>query len=252
VLLICCAAILVLIALYPAPLSAKLFAAAYGIDPQRPSHTFAPGGVQMPLEARKLGMFGGFLLAYLCMLAAGRWRAAAFPPARILAVLIGFVAAMGLDGLNALCFDLGWPHLYTPDLRLRLATGLLTGVAMAAILLPAFNGSLWRDIDDVPSLANGRELLAILVPQVMFFALVDVQAGILYYPLSVFGIAGLLFELLLINMILALALSGRAGGAATAWDVLPIAVAAAVMSAGELTIMSAIRFLALGDMTRFM
>jgi hypothetical protein len=197
-------------------------------------------------------MFGGFLLAYLCLLAAGRWRAAGFPPARLLAILIGFIAALGLDGLNALFFDLGWPHLYAPDLRLRLATGLLTGVAMAAILLPAFNGSLWRDISNERSLANGRELIAVLVPQVVFFAIVDVRTGILYYPISMFGVAGLLFELLLINMILALALSGHAGKAATAWDALPVAVAAAAMSAGELIVMSAVRFLVLGDVTRLM
>jgi hypothetical protein len=192
------------------------------------------------------------LLAYLCMLAAGRWRAASFPPGRILAVLAGFIAAMGLDGLNALFFDLGWPHLYAPDLRLRLATGLLVGVAMAAILLPAFNGALWRDVSDQRSLANERELLAILVPQIVLFAMVDVRAGILYYPLSILGIAGLLFELLLINMILALALTRRAGRAVTAWDTLPIAIAAAAMSASELIVMSVVRFLTLGDVTRFM
>ena len=251
-LLILCVTIVVGVALYPAPLSAKLFAAAYGIDPQRPLHTYAPGGLQMPLEARKLGMFGGFLLTYIGLLAVGRRRAASFPPAPLLAVFVGFVAAMALDGLNALFFDLGWPHLYTPDLRLRLATGLLTGVAMAAILLPAFNGSLWRDISDAPSVADGRELLAILVPQIVLFALIDVQAGILYYPLGILGIAGLLFELILINMMLVLALSGRAGSAVTLWDTLPIALVAAVLAAGELTIMSAIRFVTLGDATRFM
>ena len=43
--------------LLPWSLQQKLFAVPYGIDPQRPSHTYVLGGQQMPLEARKTGMW---------------------------------------------------------------------------------------------------------------------------------------------------------------------------------------------------
>lgn len=52
-----------------------------------------------------------------------------------LTLLMG-LSVMVFDGLNALLFDLGLPHAYAPDLRVRLATGVLAGIAMAFALVP--------------------------------------------------------------------------------------------------------------------
>jgi hypothetical protein len=251
-LLIACGVGFVLFALYPLPLADKLAAVPYGIDPQRPSHTYVVGGALLPLEARKTGMFGGFLLSYLFMLARGRRRAAAFPPWRLTALLVAGFAAMALDGMNATFYDVGWPHLYTPDLRLRLATGLLAGLAMAAVLIPAVNGVVWRDIVNVPSLANSREMLAALAILAAFFFLVDARLPVLFDPIAILSVAGLIAELVFINVVLVLAASNRIGVANSMWDALPVAVAGLCLAATELLLMSIIRYLALGDFARYM
>ena len=249
--LLCILAILAF-ALCPGSLQEKLFAIAYGLDPQRPSHTYFLAGMQLPLEARKLGMFGGFLITYLSLLAAGHTRAASFPPRRITALLVAFIAVMGLDGLNATFFDLGLPHSYSPDLRLRLGTGLLAGIAMAGLLLPALNGSLWREIRLIPALASGREIGGALLLAAAFFLLVDARPAILYYPIGILGVTGLVVELTLINLIFVLVLARRVGMASGAWDVLPPALAALALTMGELILMSIVRYVTLGDITSLM
>lgn len=252
VLLIVCVLAALIFVLYPWPLSQKLFAVAYGLDPQRPSHTYFLGGAQLPLEARKVGMFGGFIITYLALLAAGRARGAAFPPLRVGVLLGCFIAVMGLDGLNATFFDLGWPYMYTPDLRLRLATGLLTGIAMAGLLLPAVNGSLWRDIRLTPSLADVPGVAGAVLLAASFYLLVDSRLGILYYPVGLLSAAGLVLELTMINVIFALVLMRRVGKAETVLDVLPPAAGGLVLAICELVFMSVVRYILLGDLTNLM
>lgn len=251
-LLVACGVAILAFVVYPLPLAAKLSAIAYGLDPQRPSHSYIVGGVQLPLEARKTGMFGGFLLIYLFVLAHGRWRATSFPSWGIIAVLVAFFAAMAVDGLNATFYDVGWPHLYTPDLRLRLATGLLAGLAMAAVLLPAVSGVLWSETTSEPSLASGRELFAALALLAGFFLLVDARLPLPHNALAIFSVAGLVCELALINVVLILAVSDRIGAARNLWDALPPIVASLCLTACELIFMSIFRYLALGDVTRYM
>lgn len=243
-----CLVIAFLFLLYPASLQQKLFAIPYGLDPQRPSHSYFLGGQQLPLEARKTGMFGGFIVVYLFLLATGHQRAASFPPARMMIVLVGFIALMGLDGLNATFFDLGWPHLYEPSLRLRLATGLLTGLSMAALLVPALNGSLWREISDDAPLSTPQRLAPALALMGGFFLLVDARPGILYYPIGLVSVAGLLAEMIVLNMVFVLALTRRAGQAESTRDALPVAVAGLLLSICELALMSVVRYQVLGNL----
>src|SRR5258708_6588162 len=115
-------------------LIALLCAIAFSICPHRPSHSLFLGGEQMPIEARMAGMFAGFLVGAAYISARGRGRAMRLPGRGMTLLLLGFGALLGADGLNALFFDLGLPHLYTPYNPIRLATGLLTGIAMAAFL----------------------------------------------------------------------------------------------------------------------
>ena len=129
------------------------------LDPEEP--------VKLPLEARDFGMYVGFIAVWAYLSAIGRGRVKGMPPAPILVTLVLFVGVMGLDGVNAFVYDLQKnlpmvPYLYEPRLQLRLATGLLTGIAFGGILTPVVNFSLWRAEDNRPIIANWKQVLVAL------------------------------------------------------------------------------------------
>ena len=103
----------------------------------------------MPIEARMAGMFGGFLIGIAYFIIIGRGRAWRMPDTTLALILIGFIALLGMDGVNAMFYDLRLPHLYLPNLYFRLGTGLLTGLALAGFMLPAFNSTLRQTGVDV-------------------------------------------------------------------------------------------------------
>jgi uncharacterized membrane protein len=169
----------------------RLMAVMSGICPQRPSHSYTLGGVQLPLEARMMGIFGGFTIGLVELTTHGRRRMHRYPRLAVsLALLLG-LGLMAFDGSNAFFFDLHWPHAYAPDLRLRLLTGVLAGLAMAFFLAPglgqaapleaASTGALgWRDVGWA---ALGSALFALLVAS---------GWGILLVPLSLLGTGGVI------------------------------------------------------------
>src|SRR5438094_1096273 len=105
------------------------------------------------------GLFVGFLLGLLYLLALGRARAALLPEGVTALVLVVGIAATGLDGLNAYFADIGRAHAYAPSLTLRLATGLAAGFGVAGFSLPVIAGTIWKEPDFVPALEGVAELV---------------------------------------------------------------------------------------------
>ena len=64
--------VLVIFLAAPAPLPRKLLLAMGGVCGLRPAHSYFVGGVQLPLEARMIGIYGGFLLTFVVLLACQR------------------------------------------------------------------------------------------------------------------------------------------------------------------------------------
>lgn len=171
--------------LAPWPLAHKAHLALHGLCAQRPSHSFALGGQLLPFDARMTGIYGGFLVAALYLGARGRFWALAVPAPRVLAALGGAVAAMGLDGTNSLLLDLGRWHPYAPDNRLRLATGLLTGVALAVLLVFLLANSLWqRGRADRSAVAGLGELVVLAGLTVPFGVAVVYGPAWLFAPVA--------------------------------------------------------------------
>src|SRR5687768_12241893 len=56
----------------PGWLPRKLLLSMGGLCGLRPSHSYYAGELQLPLEARMVGIYGGFLLTLLVLLVAGR------------------------------------------------------------------------------------------------------------------------------------------------------------------------------------
>jgi len=232
--------------LAPWPLLTKLEALSFGIDPQRPAHSYFLGGVRLPLEARKMGIYGGFAVVLAYLLALGRGKAGRLPPVPMLVVLVGFLALMALDGTNNFFHDLGLPHLYAPDNRLRLGTGLLTGVTIAAVLWPIFNQAFWQHPIPVPSLQGFHELFGALgVCTSIYLACVFGLQWALY-PLAILGAGGLLAMVGLLNAVIVLVATGREGRGEGLGDlVLPLA-AGLLLAMMELGGLAALRYVLLG------
>jgi uncharacterized membrane protein len=171
----------------PWPLSHKAHAVLHGLCAQVPSHTLQLGGQALPFDARMTGIYGGFLVTGIYLCAHSRYRATRLPSWRSIAVLVSFVGVMAVDGTNSFLRDMLLWHPYTPDNRLRLATGLLTGVALAIAITFLLASTLWRKPLVTQPVINGpRELLLITALQVPFAVACTSTLGFLFVPITVY------------------------------------------------------------------
>lgn len=214
--------------------------------------SFTIAGRQFPLCARCSGMYLGVALVIIVVVLAGRMRRANLPSYRVMLVLIGFIALMGIDGINSYShFFPQAPHLYEPQNWLRLLTGMGTGVAMGIILLPALAQSLWRQPQHQPIISSSRELAALLMLALITVLLLLSNQSILLYVLALTSAAGLLFIVTALNTVILLVLF-RQDGRATTWPqtVVPLLLGF-LIALVELSIISYFRFSLTGTMTGF-
>jgi uncharacterized membrane protein len=230
----------------------KADAVGYAICHRIESHSFVIGGRQLPLCARCSGIYLGALLGVVTLVAAGRTRAGQLPPPPLLATLAGFVAVMGIDGVNSyLTFFPGLPHLYEPQNALRLVTGALHGLALAAILYPLFNGVAWRAPEDAPSLRNFRELLGLITLAGIVVALVLTEDPAVLYPLAILSALGVVLMLSLVNTIVVMYVARR-DNRATSWRGLwPLALAGLALTFVEIGLIDVVRFALTGTWAGF-
>lgn len=187
----------------------RLRALDSGICAQLPTHSFYPGGERLPLCARNTGIYLSFAIGVISLFARGLGRAARMPKGWVALVLLAGIGLMGIDGVNSLFLDLGLPHLYQPSNLLRLATGLLTGTAMAAFLMPVVNGILWRDYDGRAAYGSFRYLGLLAPALVLAFFAAATQWAWLLYPIALLSSAGVVVALSLINLTFMLTFTGR-------------------------------------------
>lgn len=158
---------------------------AYAVCHRIPGHTIFVAGRQLPLCARCTGTYLGALAGLIVLLALGRGRANRFPPRRFLAIFGLFTAAWAADGLNSyLTLFEAAPHLYEPHNLLRLTTGTLLGLALATLILPLFNLSVWAPTAASPVIRRWRDLGWLLAGG----AVVIVAVGSAWPPL-LYGLA---------------------------------------------------------------
>jgi uncharacterized membrane protein len=225
---------------------------SYALCHRITERSFTINGRQFPLCARCSGMYLGVALMLVAAGLAGRMRRANLPSFKLLLVLLGFIALMGIDGINSYShFFPQAPHLYEPQNWLRLATGMGTGVAMGLILLPALAQSLWRRPQYQPIIESGRELVALLILAFVTVLLLLSNQPTLLYVLAVMSVAGLLFIVTALNTVILLVLFRR-DGRATMWrqTLLPLLLGF-LIALVELSIISSLRFNLTGTMTGF-
>ncbi len=205
-----------------------------GICAQIPSHSFYPGGERLPLCARNTGIYLGFIVTLIVLYSTGRGRAQQLPPWQMIVVLVSGIVALAIDGFNSLALDLGLPHLYEPHNLLRLATGLVTGLAMALLALPILNQLFWREQNQLRNLRSWKNLLVYLAVLMLCFFAVASQSIIVLYPLALLSTIGILIALSSINLILIIALSRRSGTFEYYRQLLPFFSLALILALGEM------------------
>lgn len=229
--------------LFPAPAWNKIALIGFALDPQRPSHSIYFGEQYMPVEARKTGMYGGFLLGLIVFALRGRGRAAHYPGTPYTLLILALASTLVFDGFNAVFYDLYLPHLYPPNLYLRLGTGLLTGLALAALIGPAFNQTVWRTPQPVASIPNLRALVEVLLVYAVYFALAFTNWPPLLIPIALFPGIGLFVLLMMMAITFTVPMRRREKTAHTLTDLAPDALIALIGIVLFFAPMVALRFL---------
>lgn len=226
----------------PWPAAAKLGAVVHGLCAQRPSHSYALGGTNLPFDARMTGIYGGTLTTCLFLLARGRWRALLAPSPAIVGVLVGFVALMGLDGINSTLQDFGLPYAYEPLNSLRLGTGLLTGIALGTMVGYLLNATLWAWGKPTRLIAGWGELAGLAAAAAGLYLLVASGWGWLYLPLAVALISGAVGVVLTLALTFLILLYGRENRASQPSDVAGFATAALVLGYAVMALIAVSRW----------
>jgi uncharacterized membrane protein len=191
--------------------------AAFAVCHRIPGRTFAIAGRPLPLCARCSGTYLGALAGIAVLALRGRGRASNLPAPKYLAVFGIFLAAWAIDGLNSfLTFFPGVPHLYEPHNLLRLATGVLEGLAIAALLLPAFNRSLWAGLPPMPSIERWQDVAWLLAGGALVAAGVASGLPFLLYPLALLSAIAVAVILGAVNSVFVL-IALRRDGQITGW-----------------------------------
>jgi hypothetical protein len=176
-----------------------------------------------------------------------KWRVGGLPKWNFLIVLGSFVVLMGLDGLNSnLSIFKDYPQLYEPDNVLRLITGTLNGVALASVLYPIFQQTLWAEWIEQPILARWRDLGWLLLGAAVIIALVLTEFDFILYPLALLSSLGVVVMLAMINMVVLLLLTGQANTFQRLIDARWYGLAALTFAIAEIAVIDAGRFALFG------
>lgn len=216
-----------------------------GICAQMSTHSFYPGGQQLPLCARNTGIYTSFFLTLITLYITGRGRSQRFPPWPIMAVLIICVVALVIDGSNSLALDLHFPHLYQPHNLLRLATGLLTGLALAAFGLPMTNRLLWCEYNEQHSIPSWHILGCFVLLLTLCFLAIASQTPLILYPVALISSAGVFTLISIINLITVVAVCQRDETFMHYRQLIPFVTLALLLALGELSALAQLKLLLL-------
>ncbi len=187
----------------------KLDAIGYAVCHRIDARSFQIDDRQLPLCARCTGEFyaAGLALIFQVFMSGKRNK---LPSRGIIAVLVLFFLAFGIDGSNSYLYLMKQtaggaldqiPNLYIPNNTLRLFTGSGMGIALAAVLYPVINQTLWREMDDRPALEwKSFGMLVGLIAVINLIILTD--SPIILYPIAYLSALGTLSLLVIVFAIL--------------------------------------------------
>ena len=210
------------IVLTPGDFLRKLDYVGAAVCHRRLSHSFTMAGRQLPLCQRCSGTFPGALTGLLVQwLLLRRRRALGYPAWQVLVLLCAFAAFWGLDGINSTTSDgqfyivlqrfitrpEGFGLLgYAPQPWLRLVSGTLMGMSMSAILVPAFNQTMWADGESERALSSWHDLVLLITVELAMAAVIYLveprPEPIFMFLVSIYQIAGVVAMFVLLGAML--------------------------------------------------
>ena len=235
----------------PAGLLGKADAVGYAVCHRIDLRSFHLGERQLPMCARCSGIYLGAMLGLLFQSVLYP-RCGSFPGRKVLAFVVVFGLAFAVDGLNSyLALYPGAPGLYEPDNLYRLLTGTGLGIAMSAVLVPAFNQTVWKDWQPKAAFTDMRMFLLLLLLGLGLDGLVLLENPLLLYPLALISAVGVLVILTMVyGMAAVLAL--RKENAYLTWRelLLPLALGF-ILAMVQIGLIDAGRFLLTGTWDGF-
>jgi uncharacterized membrane protein len=175
----------------PAGLLGKADAIAYAVCHRIAVRSFIIGERQDPLCARCTGMYLGALVGLAFQHFQG--RRGLIPTLKYILAFGPLVLAFGFDGVNSyLHLFPGAPGLYQPSNWLRLVTGTGMGLAMAAVLAPAFRQTVWTTWDQRPAFGGWKEFGLLFGLAAIVDLLVLTENPLLEYPLALISVLGVM------------------------------------------------------------
>lgn len=189
----------------PPGLLGKADAIGYAVCHRIDERSFQIGERQLPLCARCTGEFYAAAISLLFFAIVSPKRSG-MPGWKLGVPLLFFFLAFGIDGSNSYLYLLkttapgaldNIPNLYIPNNTLRLLTGSGMGIALASILYPAFNQSVWKEA--VLERALDWKKLGILVGMIVLIDLAVLgESEIILYPIAIISVLGVLALLIMV------------------------------------------------------
>lgn len=188
------------LSLTPSGLLGKADAVGYAVCHRISARSFQINGRAFPLCARCSGMFLGAMLGLLYQVIQG--RKGSMPPWPVLTVFGLLALAWALDGSNSfLMLVPGIPPVYQTQNWTRLVTGTGMGLAIAAVLRPAFIQAMYRDWQHRSALGNWKQLAGLLGAAILLDVVILLEIPWILFPLALLGSAGVLVLLTMIYTI---------------------------------------------------
>lgn len=182
----------------PSGLLGKFDSIGYAVCHRIEARSFHVGERALPLCARCSGMYLGAMAGLVYQVFTVKKRSG-LPHWSVITILTLFVVAFGIDGSNSYLFLIKETYagalpeianLYVPNNTLRLLTGSGMGLALAAFVYPAFNSTVWVDLDEQPNIPGLKTFMPYLGMIALLDLLVLTENPIVLYPLAIISAAG--------------------------------------------------------------
>ena len=183
--------------LTPHGLLGKADAVGYAVCHQIEARSFQINGRSFPLCARCSGLFLGALLGLIYQVVKG--RKGRMPPlgASLFFGLLAF--AWVFDGFNSfLMLVPSISSLYTTQNWTRLVTGTGMGLAVSAILMPAFIQTMFSTWEDQSAFKGWKSILIVVLAAAGLNLLLLLENPWVLYPLALLSAGGVLALLIMV------------------------------------------------------